>query len=191
MARKQFDIMLDLETLGVRNDAAIIQIGAVIFEPKSGGKIDNANGFNRHVIFQDGAGSVDHGTLGFWLTEKNAKLMGENMQNHADFLPNVLKDFAEWPAKLLGSWDSIGRIWAKPSVFDVTILKSAYNRLGGDVPWGRRAVRDCYTVWDIVGGEPAVDWTGLTAHDAFDDAVGQAMQLQKAAGQLEAVGLEL
>ena len=189
--KKQWDIMLDLETLGTRPDAAIIQIGAVLFEPKSGGKIDNANGFNQHVIYQDGSGSVDHGTLGFWCTEKNVKRMGENMQKKAEFLPKVLSDFTAWPVNVLGSWDAVGRIWAKPSVFDVTILRSAFIRTGTEAPWNLRSPRDCYTVFDLVGGAPEVDWTGLVAHDAFDDAVGQAMQKQKAAAILDEAGLTL
>lgn len=179
--KKQWDIMLDLETLGTRPDAAIIQVGAVFFEPKSGGKILNDKGFNKHVIYQDGAGTVDHGTLGFWLTEKSAAQMGENLETKADFLPSVLQAFVKFPKEALGlGWDEVGNIWANPADFDFPILKSAFVRVGQDAPWGRRSTRDARTLFDIVGGKPEIDWTGMTAHDAFDDAVGQAMQVQKA-----------
>ena len=52
------DVMLDLETLGTRPDAAIIQIGAVLFEPRSGGMVLNGKAFSMHVLVQDGCGST-------------------------------------------------------------------------------------------------------------------------------------
>ena len=50
--------------------------------------------------------------------------------------------------------------------------------------WGYRDGRCCRTLFNLVGGPPEIDWTGFTAHDALDDAVGQAMQVQKAMGIL-------
>lgn len=188
MSEPQWDLMLDLETLGTRPDAAIIQIGAVFFEPRHGGKILNDKGFNKHVIYQDGIGSVDHGTLGFWLTEKSAAQMGENLENKADFLQNVLQAFVKFPKEALGiDWDGIGDVWASPDHFDLPILKSAFVKTGGDVPWNRRNTMDARTLFKLVGGRPEIDWTGMTYHDAFDDAVGQAMQVQKALGILNGI----
>lgn len=176
-------VMIDLETLGTRPDAAIIQIGAVLFEPVSGGKILNGKGFNKHVLVQDGTGTVDHGTIAFWLQEASAKKMGEALEKRADSLHEVLEAFTSWPeleADL--DWKTVGGVWANPSDFDLPILKSAYARFGSDVPWDRRATRDARTLFELVGGRPEIDWTGMTPHDAFDDAVGQAMQVQKAIG---------
>lgn len=45
---KEYGIMLDLETLGVDDDALITQIGAVIFDLKTG---DIFNKFNEHLDF--------------------------------------------------------------------------------------------------------------------------------------------
>ncbi len=180
--------MLDLETLGTRPDAAIIQIGAVFFEPKSGGKILNGDkAFNQHVLYQDGIGTVDHGTLAFWLKEKSAARMGEALSNDAEFLPKVMQSFIAWPkTAMLMDWAEVGRIWASPSDFDLPILKSAMVRCGlGDMPWDRRSTRDARTLFDIVGGRPEIDWTGMVAHDALDDAVGQAMQVQQALALIE------
>lgn len=177
-------VMLDLETLGTRPDAAIIQIGAVLFEPVSGGRVLNNKGFNRHVLVQDGSGSIDHGTLCFWLAERSAAKMGEELSTKADPLHGVLMDFRQWPLKAHGlSWKMIDGVWAHPSDFDLPIMKSAFARSGMDVPWDRRATRDARTLFSLVGA-PEIDWTGFTAHDALDDAVGQAMQVQKAMGTL-------
>lgn len=176
-------VMIGIKTLGTRPDAAIIQIGAVLFEPVSGGKILNGKGFNQYVQVQDNAGTVDHGTVAFWLQEASAKKMGKALEKEATSLATVLENFVLWPIALAGlDWKAVGGVWANPSDFDLPILKSAYARFGQDVPWDRRATRDARTLFELVGGRPEIDWTGMTPHDAFDDAVGQAMQVQKAIG---------
>lgn len=174
------DVMIDLETLGTRPDAAIIQIGAVLFEAKNGGRLLNGKGFNKHVRYMDGLGTIDHDTLVFWLTEHSAAKMGEELKS-AEHIVSVLDAFTAWPQEAAGiGWDAVQRVWAKPDTFDLPILRNAFVRIGRDVPWDRRATRDGYTLFDLAGGQPTVDWTGLTAHDALDDAIGQAMQVQKA-----------
>lgn len=179
------DVMIDLETLGTRPDAAIIQIGAVLFEPVSGGKVLNGKGFNYHVLLQDGMGTVDHGTLCFWLQEKSAAKMGVELSMNAFPLEHVLHNFLAWPKEAHDlSWESINGVWAQPSNFDLPILRSAFARVGMDPPWDRRATRDAYTLYALAGGRPEIDRVGFTPHDAYDDAVGQAMQVQKAMGAL-------
>ncbi len=181
------DVMIDLETMGTRPDAAIIQIGAVLFEPVYGGKVLNGQGFNKHVLLQDSSGSIDHGTLCFWLTEKSAHKMGTALGNEAVHLAVALDELVHWPYRSYGlSWEAIGGVWALPSDFDIPILKSAFNWIGRDVPWDRRATRDARTLFEIMGGRPEIDWTGMTPHDALDDAIGQAQQVQKAMGLLHA-----
>ncbi|KFH18470.1 3'-5' exoribonuclease [Brucella abortus] len=177
--------MLDLETLGTRPDAAIIQVGAVLFEPVSGGKLLNHVGFNHHVLIQDGSGSIDHGTVCFWLAEKSAKAMGEALGSKAQPLAQVLQEFVDWPQQAHGlGWDAIGGVWAKPSNFDLPILQSAFARFGMPAPWDHRATRCARTLFSITG-TPEIDWTGFVNHDALDDATGQAMQVQKAMGLLQ------
>lgn len=173
-------VMIDLETLGTRPNAAIIQVGAVMFEPVSGGKILNNKAFDRHVLIQDGSGTVDHGTLCFWLTEKSAPEMGKALTERAVFLGQVLQDFLVWPGEHDLTWEAIEGVWAMPSDFDLPILRSAFAFFGMDAPWDRRCTRDARTLFSLVGGAPEIDWTGMTHHNAVDDAVGQAMQVQKA-----------
>ncbi len=178
-------MMIDLETLGTRPDAAIIQIGAVLFEPVSGGKILNGQGFKRYTLLQDGSGTIDHSTVAWWLQEASASKMGAALETEAVPLLQALDELDSFPMKAKGlSWEAIGGVWAAPSDFDIPILKSAYARFGLGVPWERRATRDARTLFSIVGGKPEIDWTGFTAHDALDDAIGQAMQVQKAMGML-------
>lgn len=173
-------IMIDLETLSVRPDAAIIQIGAVLFEPVHGGKILNDQPFNQYVAIQDGTGSIDHDTLVWWLRQPNAKTLADGLEN-ANPLATVLENFIEFPQQIPGlSWETIGGVWAKPSTFDLAVLSSAFSKFGEEPPWEHWKTRCAKTVFELVGGTPKVDETGLQSHDALDDAVKQAMQLQKA-----------
>ncbi len=180
------DVMLDLETLGTRPDAAIIQIGAVMFEARDRGRLFNGQGFNRHILLQDGAGTIDHGTLCFWMKEKSAHKMADALEKKAVPLQNALHDLLNWPGTVKEgmTWAQVETIWSNGAAFDQPILAMAFQRLGAPVPWHYRASRCCRTLFNLVGGPPEVDWTGLVPHDALDDSIGQAMQVQQAFGQL-------
>jgi len=178
--------MIDLETLGTRPDAAIIQIGAVLFEPVSGGKVLNDKGFNRHVLIQDGTGTIDHSTVAWWMQEKSVNKMGEALATKAIGLGAALEDLVAWPVKVgVSSWEVIEGVWANPVDFDLPILRSAFAKFSASPPWDRHASRDARTLFQLVGGRPDVDMTGFTYHDALDDAVVQAMAVQKAMSLLK------
>jgi exodeoxyribonuclease VIII len=191
--------MIDLETLGTRPDAQIIQIGAVLFEPKSGGRIHDGKGFRQAVKIQDGAGSIDHDTLCFWLNQSNSNYMGNLLAKEALLLDDVLQRLIFWPrnvglfpegefnpdSEISNLWSWVEGIWAKPSNFDLPILQSAFALFGMEPPWDHRATRCARTLFALVGGDPEIDWTGLIRHDALDDAIGQAQQVQKAMAILE------
>lgn len=174
-------IMIDLETVSTRPDAAIIQIGAVLFEPANGGKILNDKPFNRYTLLQDGMGAIDASTFAWWLQQPHAAKVGKKLDEEGVLLGDALADFVKWPEEAAGlKWDDIGGIWAKPSNFDIAILHTAFAKHGVNQPWAHRITRCARTLFASAGGEPEIDWTGLVAHDAFDDALGQAMQVQKA-----------
>lgn len=176
------DVMIDLETLGTRPDAAIIQVGAVMFEARDRGRILNGKGFNRHVLVQDGAGTIDHSTIAFWLQEKSAAKMGRALAERAEPLFAVLSALEQWPGEVVEgmTWDQVETVWSNGAAFDQPILASAYSKMGRNPPWHYRASRCCRTLFDLAGGAPTIDWTGLTPHDALDDSIGQAMQVQSA-----------
>lgn len=173
-------VMIDIETLSTRPDAAIVQIGAVMFEFRSGGRILNDKTFGSYVAVQDGAGVIDNGTLAWWLKQRNAPGLGVGLED-APVLYDVLTSLQGWPESIgEGGWGDVEGVWAKPADFDLAILKSGYARFGSDTPWARWTTRCAKTLFEVTGGTPEVDWTGLQHHDAVDDAIGQAMQVQKA-----------
>lgn len=173
-------IMIDLETLSTRPDAAIVQIGAVLFEAKGRGKVRNDKPFSCYVAVQDGGGSIDNGTLAWWFRQPHVATLGDGLET-AVTLAEALKSFVEWPTEALGiEWQDVEGVWGKPSNFDIPVLQSAFARFGMPPPWDHRITRDARTLFALTGGAPEIDWTGLQPHHAFDDALGQAMQVQMA-----------
>jgi len=174
--------MIDLETIGTRPDAQIIQIGAVFFEAKNRGKILNDKTFNQYCMVQDGLGSIDHDALAFWLNQaagNKAHPMVVGFSKKAKPMDEVLQDFLAWPGEIGCTWGDITTVWAKPSNFDLPILTSAFNTFGIEAPWDHHTTR-CLRTLLAIKGEPQVDWQGLTHHDALDNAIGQAMTVQGA-----------
>ena len=179
--------MIDLETLGTKPNACITQIGAMFFEPVSGGKCRNDVGFEYHVNIQscfDHGLTMDGDTVSWWLTQDNAAreafVLGQ--QKNPPSLPEALMALINWPLANGYAWNGIN-VWANSPDFDLTILQSAFIACGLEVPWRYNAKRDCRTLFWMVGGPPAVENVG-TGHKAIDDAEYQACQVQAAMGMI-------
>ncbi|QNN99800.1 hypothetical protein P67b_00041 [Ruegeria phage Tedan] len=180
--------MIDLETLSTRTDAAIIQIGAVFFDPRDRGRVFNDKAFNTYIKVQDGGGAIDNGTLGWWLQQPHAPEVGKALWNdETPMLGLALEGLTQFPTKDhanipgLESWQDVGGIWSKGPSFDMAILKSAFAKFGAETPWDFRRERDCRTVIALAGADACrPDSLGLQAHDAVDDCVYQIMEVQKA-----------
>jgi hypothetical protein len=178
-------VMIDLETLGNRPNGLILQIGAVLFEPASGGKLLNNKGLRATVMPQDGGGTIDGGTIAWWFQQPNVGTLGKRMATEGVPLSDALKQLVEFPQTAHGiGWEAIQGVWSNGAAYDQPILASSFALFGLDVPWHFRASECCRTLFKRVGGPPDIDWTGFEPHDALDDAIGQAMQVQKAMGML-------
>ncbi|MEE9592027.1 MAG: 3'-5' exoribonuclease [Thermoplasmata archaeon] len=172
-------VMMRLNTLGARPDAVILQVGAVLFEPRSGGRLLNGKGFNEYVLLQDGSGSIDHGSLCRWLTDKAGPRMGEALMTRALPLTDVLVSLGGWPRRAHDlEWRSVGGVWTTAA--DHATIRSAFSRYGMDTPWGRGADRCHDTLFDLFGGIPTIDGTGFVEGDALDEAVMLASAVQEA-----------
>jgi len=200
------DVMLDIETLGTGKDAAVVQIGAVVFEPLGGGKIRNGAGevFSCMVDADDAlarGATVTMGTLRFWMNEsqearkrvfgpKNLDLSyGPSFEGQAfGSTYQALQWLHQWPQAALGmNWEDFGGVWANGPTFDVSIIEGHYDRFGLPTPWHFSAPRDLRTLLKLprVGGWPEkMDTTGFVKHHAPDDCVMQIMALQYAMDRL-------
>lgn len=172
---KYKDIMVDLETLSTASHAAIVSIGAVKFNKDVMGAVNTDDVFYAVVNVEtalDLGCHVSGGTLSWW--------MGQSDQARAVFadkrqqpLQKVLADFAAW-------FDHDGyNVWGNGSDFDNVILSNAYQMANIPRPWGAFNNRCFRTLREQVGRDTIKLVRHGTHHNALDDAISQAVHLQK------------
>lgn len=178
--RKQIHIVLDLETMGTKQDAAIIEIGMVIFNHTGQEGTTNVIGQWSGAISLQTAmthgGTVSPDTVEWWMdTERtearNNWLTSTKMALHVA-LNGVAARIRDYSAI-----NPLPLIWGNGVNFDNEILKSAYERLDVRVPWKYTQNADFRTLKllykDLV---PEPVFVG-TPHVALDDARHEAVWL--------------
>lgn len=155
------DVMLDLETLGTKHDAAIIQIGACYFDRKTG---EIGRGFSVNVDPGPERFSMDYAAIKWWF-EQSDKARNMVMEN-----PVTLEVALDGLKSFL--WESDLTVWSH-ATFDMPILNNAFETLGKKNPIAFRNMRDIRTVMDIYGEKVEIEREG-THHHALDDAKYQA-----------------
>jgi hypothetical protein len=173
---KKYQVMIDIETLSNRNNAAILSIGAVKFNIESGvidtyyQNIDasSAKKYNRHI---------DKGTLDWWSKKDPAALKALLV----DVKPFdvVIKEFVEW-------YGVSTPTWGNNSQFDLCIIESACFELEIPIPWKYWHTYCFKTVTHLFGinnGDirrvEQEQGSGGQWHNALDDAISQTNTLVK------------
>lgn len=175
-------VMLDLETFGTGRDSIILSIGAVRFDPNKKGIIDSFEVHLDPAHAQKIGMAVDVSTVLWWMHADRDDARQELLK-HRDTWLDVwagLDAFRTWFGH-----ESLP-VWGNSAAFDNEMLKSAFERLNMAPPWKFWHDRCYRTVKNMA---PGVDLERVgTYHSAVDDAVSQAMHLQKIVAHL---GLEL
>ena len=166
-------IMLDIETMGTSSYAAVVSIGAVKFDP-NGKEVDVTDSFYTPITLSSSMKAglrIDADTIEWWMGQGDARerWLAEPKVD----LDEALLGFSEW----YGNDDTVP-VWGNGATFDNVILSNAYQALGIDRPWSYRADRCFRTIKSIVQPPVKAPKYG-TAHHALDDAIAQAMWLQK------------
>lgn len=178
--RKQIHVVLDLETMGLKQDAAIIEIGMVIFNHTGlDGSAEILGQWSSAIRLESSmrhGGTTDAGTIEWWMDTDRTEARDNWITSEKISLPNALslvaikiRDYSIIEPKPL--------IWGNGVNFDNAILKSAYERLEVAVPWGYRQEADFRTLkllYKDAVPEPA--FVG-TPHIALDDARHEAVWL--------------
>ena len=180
------DVMIDIETLATRNDAAIIQIGAVTFDPETG-----AIGADQLLVSVDSAFYEDS-TQPFHVCEKTQAWWNKQGTEAKKSLainkvatPYVALDrLVAWFEKqedfvISKKRGESSRVWANPPQFDLSILRFAASKAYGndnELPWKYWQETDMRTLVHL-GGHVDLDsrGEGLIQHRADHDAVRQAL----------------
>ena len=166
--------MLDLETCGTGPFAAIIAIGAVVFDLETG---QLGRTFLQPVDLGNSmlnGGIIDASTIEWWMKQSDeAKQVFFDERRRGIY--DSLMSFSSF---ITISTDCKGgevKMWGNGSDFDNVILSNAYGRCGIKPPWKFRNNRCYRTVKNLFPDIPFVP--GGTAHNALDDARNQAKHL--------------
>lgn len=139
-------VMIDLETLSLKTNAAIIEIAAKEFNPNK----DVMVTYNAFHLFVDAASCAmygmdfDRNTIAWWASqEKSLKGRFDTFRNDCPigYALGKLTEFLRNTAP-----DGDVTVWSQGSDFDIAVLKTAYrNVLGKEFPVMYRNVRDART----------------------------------------------
>lgn len=174
-------VMIDLETLSLRRDAAIIQVAALVFEATHGALSEGGEpiAFNRFV---DGAsGYVDPGKVAWWMQNPAAARVGAGMAK-GDRLCVVLAALREWVALLATKGMNVVGVWSHGATFDLALLAHANEVEHMPAAWSYKLERDTRTLYALTpGGMPDVGPADpAREHDAAYDCERQVATLVEA-----------
>jgi hypothetical protein len=190
------DIMLDIETLGVGTNAAIIQIGAVAFNaegdnptlwtnsPDALASADQGIRINVDLTRSKYPGEINASTIEWWFKQSDearaSVFAGGPMERMG--LGDALQTFVHWINRV-GAGRNKVRLWSNGPTFDEMIVRQAFDRYGMDFHQtvSFRNSRCCRTLFDLSTG---LGWNAKQAaaaapddivkHDGLGDAVFQA-----------------
>lgn len=164
-------VMLDLETLGVRNDAAVLSIGMVCFDPYTG-LVDRNASLSIYIDLEDPLlGSMDTSTVMWWLKQSDearaALFVDErwSVRMACDAVAEMVETFG------------IKYLWSNGPSFDEVILRSMFARAGKKWPFRYNAGRDFRTMLTLAEANGILLHKSPVAHIAVEDAAAQAAQV--------------
>ena len=165
-------IMVDLETMGLKPNAAIISIGAVHFDSQ-----------NLHSEFYSNVSlkscldlglTTDQSTVDWW-HKQSVEARSAWQRDDAPGLMEALTQFTVW-LRSIGNQKEICP-WGNGADFDLVLLGSAHRALDVDPPWefyNHHCFRTMKNMFQVAN----MPRQG-TYHHALDDAKHQARHLQR------------
>jgi hypothetical protein len=181
------DLMLDIETIGARPDAAVLSIGAVVFDRAKQYTHDDPLPFY-HVILdleeQSRYRSFDGGAVRFWLEQSDEARkvqLGSTVP-----VKEALKLYIDFVYKNMPSRPRLG--WANGATFDHVIVESlfAHHRLRNPIHFKNQVcMRTLRRLFDgLLPDHYENRPTDSIAHSALDDCKSQVVWLTKALSHL-------
>lgn len=184
-------IMLDLETLGTGPTAAIVAIGACAFDLPGPGVHNDDNPEAHFYTRVDLQSSVDAGlemdpsTLLWWMKQSD-KARKSTFEGRRTPLGDAILNFNNWVyhcAPVAGRTEPDRAdvwVWGNGATFDNVVIRSAFKAVRLNPCWSFHNDRCYRTVVNMLPDhrQPAFEKYGI-AHNALDDAIAQALHLQK------------
>ena len=154
-------VMLDLETMAVGPNAAVVQIGAIAFNLETG--VRGPDVFLIDVDTQscvELGGEIHPSTLHFW-----EKLEGFKPHSTPQPIMNALMALQRW----FEDRPDVKRVWSQGPSFDVAIMEGYFLKTGLMVPWRYSDARDTRTVYDLANG---LGWQKPAGTESTHNALG-------------------
>lgn len=171
-------IMIDLETFSTANDAAIVQIGAQVFDPtaEDDAGVLIGKGICLNVDPQaaiDAGARLDWSTLYWWMSNPKAfatlAAPGTGLK-----LSEALSKLSDYVNAYNSRW---AKVWANGASFDPPVLETSFRRCRITVPWAYNNVLDVRTMKWLAPGVSKVE--PEVAHNALSDAKAQALYVAR------------
>lgn len=179
---RTINIMMDIETTGVRPGCRVLSIGLVEFDEK--GTIDSLLVYPK---LSDQVGVDDGNTMGWWDTQSaEAKsvfadnhILGESTEYVYKRIKTFIDDLVDARKSLSQGLDKVDVcIWGNGATFDNSIVQHMFHAKGLPIPWNTFGDR-CYRTAINMLSRPSLQRQGVH-HNALDDAMYQANCLIKA-----------
>jgi hypothetical protein len=193
------EIMVDVESLGPPPYGRLLQIGAVGFDFNK--ILEPHELLQRNLLIFDMVVDVDHDTpdtekflsatridqdtLDWWsLPAQQEAVVSINLSPRRGTPLECLTSFSSWIKRNLGKK---ARVWAKPPMFDLGLLRYSFQIVGLKCPWDHRQEACLRTLlWTAKHANPldfkvpSITTAGLIPHYGLHDAAEQATLAQAA-----------
>lgn len=188
MSKEFVDVMLDLESMGVGNNPALIQVAAVAFNSETGEELSK---FDEKIDLKssiDAGLTISAGTVKFWMTNETVNqvtrdiVMSETGDHGGEgqHINVVLLKFSEWYKSLPEKHNlELGGVWGYGSASDNVWLRSAYSATQLPTPFIYRddmCLRTLKTIATRKGYKTSFKFEG-NQHDGLDDCRYQIKDL--------------
>ncbi|AXS14795.1 exodeoxyribonuclease VIII [Klebsiella quasipneumoniae subsp. similipneumoniae] len=170
-------VMVDLETMGKKNNAPIVAIGAVVFDPTTG---SIGESFYKVVCLESSVNwgaVIDPSTVIWWL-KQSSEARSAIVNDDAIPLQDALLQFREFVSDNVAGGSKKAQVWGNGASFDNSILRSSYDCIAEDYPWeywNDRDVRTMVELGQAISFDPktTIPFEG-SRHNALADAIHQA-----------------
>lgn len=170
-------VMVDLETMGKKNNAPIVAIGAVVFDPATG---SIGESFYKVVCLESSVNwgaVIDPSTVIWWL-KQSSEARSAIVNDDAIPLQDALLQFREFVSDNVAGGSKTAQVWGNGASFDNSILRSSYDCIAEDYPWeywNDRDVRTMVELGQAISFDPktTIPFEG-SRPNALADAIHQA-----------------
>lgn len=170
-------IMVDIETLSLQSNAAVVAIAAAEFDPFNPQPPEALNTFyvqcNDYDDQQRNYGRhISGGTLKWWLQQPEQVRVQLISNESSHRTGEAVRRFVNW---LRAKDHDAMYLWAKPASFDFPILEGLFKAYLGFSPWDRHSLMCAQTLLAL---SPFAQTKPDVAHFALHDAIAQAYNVR-------------